>query len=529
MPDQMSEPLPTPRQSDPVPALDATGQTGTPSFLAGDPSTHDLKRRTAHGALISTAAQGANFILRTGSMIILERLLLPKDFGLVGMVTAGTGFLDLFRDVGLSMATVQRPSVTHGQTSTLFWINLAIGGLLAALCVAFAPLLVAFYGEPRLFWITVALGAGFLFNGASAQHRAMLQRGMRFGRIAIVDISALVLSIAAAVGGAAVGIGYWALVVMATGIPAASAVGTWLAYRWVPGLPQRQTGVRSMLWYGGKATLSNLSFYVAYNTDKVLLGRLFGADILGIYGRAYQLVNLPTQNLSSTIGGVAFPALARVQGDPVRLREYFLKGYAFYVSLVAPITVTCAMFSEDIIRVMLGPKWSEAAPIFRLLAPTILAFALLNPFGWLMLATDQAGRNLKIALLVVPVVILGYTIGLVRGPHGVAAGFSLAMVILIVPVVSWAKQGTLITWRGIIKAGGTPILSVAIGAGVVWLLARQLPHFEPALLRLTAETAVLFVTYLIVLLFVFGQLTVYTGLLRETGLWRGGKRQPKEA
>lgn len=498
-------------------------------IAAGDPSSHDLKRRTAHGALVSTVAQAANFILRTGSLVVLARLVLPKDFGLVGMVTAFTGFLDLFRDVGLSMATVQRATVTNDQTSTLFWINLAIGGLLAALCAAGAPIMVAFYAEPRLFWVTVALGAGFLFNGASAQHRAMLQRGMRFGRLAIVDISALVLAIAAAVAGAAIGMGYWALVIMATGCPAAGAAGAWLAYRWVPGLPRRQAGVRSMLWYGGKATLSNLSFYLVYNTDKVLIGRFFGAEVLGFYGRAYQLVNLPTQNLSSTIGGVAFPALSRVQGDPVRLRRYFLKGYAFYLSLVVPITVTCALFPKDIVSVLLGPRWGEIAPIFRLLAPTIIAFAVLHPFSWLMMATGQAGRNLKIAFLVAPTVILGYVIGIAYGPHGVAAGFSIAMILLIIPIVSWAKHGTLITWPDIIKAGGIPFLSAAVGTGVVWLLAGLFPRLEPALVRLTAETAVLSATYLVMLMLVFRQWAVFTGLLRETGFLRGKRTVPEEA
>src|SRR6185503_13170475 len=117
--------------------------------------------------------QATTFIVRMGSMMILARLLLKEDFGLVNMVTAFTGFLGLFRDAGLSMATVQRASITDAQTSTLFWINLAVGVLLAGLALVAAPILAAFYGEPRLFWITAALGSSFIFNGAAAQHRAL--------------------------------------------------------------------------------------------------------------------------------------------------------------------------------------------------------------------------------------------------------------------------------------------------------------------------------------------------------------------
>src|SRR6476659_7725748 len=135
---------------------------------------HDLKRKTARGALVATFGQSANFVLRTGSMIILARLLTPADFGLVGMATASTGFLALFQDAGLSMATIQRATITRAQTSTLFWINLAVGAMLAAICAGLAPFVATFYHEPRLFWITVVFGLCFILGGAAAQHRALL-------------------------------------------------------------------------------------------------------------------------------------------------------------------------------------------------------------------------------------------------------------------------------------------------------------------------------------------------------------------
>ena len=138
-------------------------------------------------------------------MMVLARLLIPKDFGLVGMVTAATGILGLLKDAGLSAASVQRASITRAQTSTLFWINLAVGGLLATFCVGLAPALAAFYGDRRLFWVTVVSGTGFILNGAAVQHQAMLQRAMRFGMIATINIISLILSIAIGVGMAMAG------------------------------------------------------------------------------------------------------------------------------------------------------------------------------------------------------------------------------------------------------------------------------------------------------------------------------------
>jgi PST family polysaccharide transporter len=276
--------------------------------------------------------------------------------------------------------------------------------------------------------------------------------------------------------------------------------------------------------FGGTITLNNVIGYLAYNTDKVLIGRFWGAEALGIYGRAYQLINLPTENLNSTIGLVAFPALSRVQNEPARLREYFLKGYSLFLSLVMPITMGCALFPEDIIRVFLGAKWHEAAALFRLMAPTILVFAMINPFYWLMVASGRAGRSLRIAILIAPVVVLSYLIGLKQGTHGVAAGFSIAMVLLVIPVIIWAKHGTLITARDAFKAVLTPLSSVMIGGVAAWAASGIVGRVQPTFVRLVVESIILFSVYFFTLLYVMKQHPVYVGLLRAMGLWPFGSR-----
>jgi PST family polysaccharide transporter len=487
----------------------------------------DLKGKTARGALVSGLGQGSTFLLRIVSMLALARLLVPADFGLVGMVTACTGFLSLFRDAGLSMATVQRASISREQTSSLFWVNLAVGGLLASLCVAMAPVIAAFYHEPRLFWVTVVIATSFIFNGASAQHRAVLQRDMRFVALAAIDFVSVFASVVVGVWMAATGLGYWALVAMTLCVPVVGFAGVWAAGGWVPGPPRRGAGVRSMLRYGGTVTLNSVIVYLAYNIDKVLLGRFWGAEVLGIYGRAYQLSNLPTENLNTTISMVAFPALSRLQNDPERLRNYFLKGYELFLSLVMPITMACALFAADVVRVFLGAKWGEAVPVFRLLAPTILTFALINPLSWLMFATGHAGRSLRIALLIAPVVVLGYVVGLPFGPSGVAAGFSIAMVLLAIPVIHLAMRGTRIGTLDALRVGMRPLLSILIAAGVAMASQSFIQTLDIPIIRLIAASSVMFGVYAVILLFVMGQKTVYFSLMREIGLLRFAGRTPR--
>ena len=131
--------------------------------------THDIKRLALRGGLAKLVSQAGSSALRLSFVVIAARLLEPEDFGLVAMVTAFTAILDLFATAGLSSAAVQRSVINNKQISTLFWINILFGITLCLLCLLIAPLIVTFYREPRLFWVTVAMGAAFLFNAAGVQ------------------------------------------------------------------------------------------------------------------------------------------------------------------------------------------------------------------------------------------------------------------------------------------------------------------------------------------------------------------------
>lgn len=462
-------------------------------------SGDDIAGKTARGALTSIAGQGVNFAVRFVSMVVLARLVTPEHFGLVGMVAAFTGLLSLFRDAGLSAATVQREKVSHELVSTLFWVNVGIGLALMLIAAAAAPALAAFYHEPRLIWITLALSTGFLFNGLLAQHRALLQRDMRFGTLAGVEAASAVGGAVIGIGMAMAGFGYWALVAIAVGPPAALALGMWCASGWMPGPPRRVDGLGSMIHYGGTITLNGLVVYVAYNADKVLVGRVFGAESLGTYGRAYQLISLPTENLHSTLGWVMFPALARVQSEPARLRSFFLKGYNLFLAIVVPVTLACALFAREIVHVFLGLQWDEAVPIFRYLAPTVLAFALINPMAHLMMATGYATRSLLIGLFITPVVIAGYTFGLSHGPVGVAIGFSAAMSVLIVPVAFWSVHGTAITMADLLRAALPSTCAALLGAAAAHAAGMAATELDD-LPRLVLLSAILFGVHFAVLL-----------------------------
>ena len=474
----------------------------------------DLKEKTIRGGLARVCAQGGNFLIRMGSVMVLSRMLGPTDFGLVGMVTAFTGILFLFRDFGLSTATVQREKVTDEQRSTLFWINVLVGAVLAVLTLVCAPVVVRIYHEPRLLQITMVLSLGFLFNALGVQHSALLQRELRFTALAVINITALVVSTLAAISIAKLGFAYWALVAMALTLPLATTVGVWIAAAWIPGKPRHTEEVLSMMRFGGTLTLNSMVTYVAYNLEKVLLGRFWGAAVIGLYGRAYQLINIPTDNLNQSVGEVAFSALSRLQNDRPRFRNYFLKGYSVVLAMSIPITIMCAFFADDIIHVLLGPKWNAVAPIFRLLAPTILVVAMINPLAWVMFALGMVQRSLKTALVLAPVVMLGYLAGLPYGPKGVALGYSTAMIFWAIPHSAWCVHGTGISLRDILVTMGRPLLSGLVGAAIAFIVHHACIPVMPPLPRVIIAGVVILVVYGAMLFYVVGQRELYMNVLQ---------------
>jgi PST family polysaccharide transporter len=474
----------------------------------------DLKKRTIRAGVAKMCTQAANFLMRLGSTMVLARLLDPKDYGLVAMVTAVTGVLSVLGDFGLSSASVQRATINREQISTLFWINLLLGGLLTIAVLSLGPALSAFYHEPRLVGITSVLAVGFLINGAGAQHSALLQRELRFTSLAFIHLSSLLVSIALAIGMAEAGYGYWALVVSSVSGPLISTLALWLVTKWVPSLPRRGTGIWSMMRFGGTMTLNGLIWTVANGFDKILLGRYWGPDATGIYYNASQLIRIPIDNLNSALGDVAFSALSRIQDDPERFKRYFLKGYTFIVALTLPITVVCAVFADDIIAILLGPKWTGAADIFRILSATILFFAILNPLGWLLNALGLVERGLKIAIVSAPLLIAGYMVGLPYGPKGVALAYSTVMTLGLFPLVIWAVHGTVIGVGDIVQTFSRPLISSVVAAAFAFGISALYGATLPALPRLIFELFAFGTTYVGVLLFVAGWKSFYLELFR---------------
>ncbi|MBA2665305.1 MAG: lipopolysaccharide biosynthesis protein [Bradymonadaceae bacterium] len=397
----------------------------------------DIGRRTVQGGAITAVAQVVKSLVEIGATIALARLLMPQDFGLVGMVVAVTGFLAMFKDLGLSMATIQRARIDHAQVSTLFWINLAFSVLIMVVTVALAPVIAWFFDEPRLIWITVGLAGAFVFSGLTVQHDALLRRQMRFGAIALVEVAALVLSLALAVWLAVDGWGYWALVarqVLAAGV---AALGVWLACSWRPGLWSRQADVRSMLGFGGNLTGFNFVNYFARNLDDILIGRFYGAAPLGLYQKAYEVLMIPLKQINNPVSSVAIPALSRLRDDAPRYRAAYLRILEKVLLLTMPLGAYLVMTADWLVLVVLGEQWIEAGRIFAVLGVLAFSQPLGNSAGWLFITQDRTREMLYWGLVGSALAALSFVAGLPWGALGVAAAYAISGLLVRTPILLW--------------------------------------------------------------------------------------------
>ena len=430
-------------------------------------------------------------------MAILARLLTPEDFGLVAMVVVVVTFISAFKDMGLSMATVQRPEVTHGQVSTLFWVNVGLSGAVVVITMALAPVLAWFYKEPRLEQITLVLALTVVFGGLTVQHQALLRRQMRFGALAVVEIVSMVSALTVAVVMASSGFGYWSIVVMPIVREATITAGVWTACQWRPGPPVRRSGVRLMLAFGGYLTAFNLVNYFARNLDKMLIGWQFGAIALGFYSKAYQLLLLPMQQINAPLTTVAVPALSRLQDQFERYRAYYIRGGLLTTTIGMPIVAFLLMDADLAVLTILGNQWGESVPIFRALGPAALIGTFNVATGWVYISTGRTKRMFKWGMFGAAIVVIAYLIGLRWGTLGVAWSFSVSVIVLRLPSFVYCFRGTHMRLIDPVRAIWRPSTAAIIAAAIFYGFQQAIPMSLPGLARLAIDLAVYMTFYII--------------------------------
>jgi PST family polysaccharide transporter len=386
---------------------------------------------------LAIATQGLKLIVQLTAMSLLARMLGPREFGLWSLVQPIVQFFLVFRDIGLTAATVNSDDITPEEVTSLFWLSVGAGCAIALLLFAAAPLAAAFYAEPRLTAVLWVMASTFVLNSISAQYTALFQRIFRFKALAAVEIGAHVLGTATGVFGALRGYGYWALIAIPVVTQLVQMIATIAISSWQPGRPRWEARTSSMARFGSAITGFNLLNYFARNADNLLIGKYWGMSVLGYYGRAYGLMMAPLYQVIYPLNQVVVPVLTRIRADVTAYTQTFARLLCLVTVVCCP-GVTCLLLARHgVVRLLLGPAWGEVVAIFLPLAWAALVQPVNNCAGWVMLSEGRSKDMFVWGLLGGVLTVMSIVGGLPWGARGVAIGYAVVQIAIVTPVLWW--------------------------------------------------------------------------------------------
>lgn len=403
---------------------------------------------------------------------VLAHLLVPRDFGLIAMIAVFTGFIFIFTDLGLSAAIVQRRDVGERHLCTALWLNagLGVGSMLAIMGIA--PALAAFYGQPRLVALTVALAPTSLIGSLAAVQTAILERQMDFKRLAIIESTAFVAGNVLAIAMAAAGYGVWSFVGLALLSSSIRAVLLWGFSGWRPRHGPDRQSLADLWGFGSRLTGFNTVNYLARNVDNLLIGRFVGTNQLAYYNQAYNFMLFPVGLVGSVATRVMFPALSRLQDDVEQVKRVYLRSLGLISLLTFPFVVGLFVVAQPLVLTLLGPRWRPAVPLVQILCIPSLVQSLVTTTGWIFTSQGRTDMMLRWGLFASSCVICSFFVGLPWGARGVAIAYAAASVIGTYP--SFAYPGRLIglSMMDVVRSVSGVIPAVAIMGGAAWAVER---------------------------------------------------------
>ncbi len=426
----------------------------------------------ANGLVWTLVSRGGSQIVQLIFSIMLARLLLPADFGTMGMLLVFSGFAQLFVDTGLTSALIHREKVEPIDLATVFWLQAAIGALLTGLLFVLAAPIATFFHNPQLQMLSRAMSCVFLLQVIGQVPGAMLRRELRFRYLSLVSVSSALVSGSLSIGLAALGYGPWAIlwqVLLSTAI--SSLLQAW-GYSWRPALTFSRQSARELGGYGGYLLGHSTLNYWLRNGDNLLIGRYLGAADLGLYTRAYSLMLLPLNNISATFGQVLFPSLARMQADPERFRSVYLRALRLIAFASFPIMAGLALLSRQAILILYGSRWIGVVPIFAVLACVGMLQSIVFPVGWVYTSLGRTKDQFILSVFLAAAFVPAMWLGIIYGIFGVTIGYAIWTLLSAVANIYFAGRLTGITLAHTVNLLWKIIAATAIMAVAVFMVNR---------------------------------------------------------
>jgi O-antigen/teichoic acid export membrane protein len=412
-----------------------------------------LKQQTIQGVRWSTISSVSVSVLQFLQLIILARLLDSTDFGLISMIMVVIGFAQAFSDMGISNAIIHRQINTRKQLSSLYWMNIFVGFIIAILIVCVSPFITEFYNEPPLKNLLLWASLIFLITPIGQQFQTLLQKDLNFKAIAKVEIFSMIIGFFVSLLAAYLNSGAFSIILgqlVTTTIKALLfAVIGWRLWR--PLLYFRINQIRDYISFGLYQMGERSVNYFSANVDYILVGKYLGPEILGIYTIAYQLVVIPLTKINPILTRVAFPVFAKLQNNDDLLREGYLKLIKLVAIIVFPILLGLAAVSKYVVNIFFGEGWYQAVDLIQILAILGILKALGNPSGSILLAKGRADIGFNWNLFVAITNTISFFFLVKQGIYALAWGYVILAFLYSIGLQTILNKIICLKWKECIK------------------------------------------------------------------------------
>ena len=437
-------------------------------------------------------------------LLVLARLLVPEDFGLVALASIFIAFAEIFLDQGFSAAIVQYPEIERAHLDTAFWTGMLISSLLMVCTVAASEPIAALFNEPQLAPIVSWLSLSFPISALSSVQQSILKRQLSFKSLAVRSFVATLVGGVVAISMAFLGFGVWSLVAKLLVSSLVGVVVLWRVSNWRPGFSYSKKHFKDLFTFGINIVGSNLVDFFSRRSDDFLIGYFLGTTALGYYTLAYNILLMMTDLITSVPTSVAFPAFSRLQGEPERMRSSFYEFTRLMNIIAFPAFLGMAVVASEVVLALYGPDWSPSIPVIQILMFIGILHSAFYFYGNVLKAAGKPFWRFRILLLTAIINVIGFALAirLGWGIVGVAAAY-LIVSFLIFPLYFLTIRSLIqIEFRAYLRQCTAPLIGslimIIIVFGLKYILIDELVYS----FQLFIYVLVGGLTYLLVLHFI---------------------------
>lgn len=454
------------------------------------------KEKAVSGVFWMSIMSGVNIIIKLLITIVLSRLLIPSEFGIVASIQIVISFADIFWMMGVGPAIIQKKNLSSYDIATGNILNIIFGLAVYLIIISFSNPIANFVGIENVVMLRIVASV-FIIHSISGVSESLLQREMRFKEISLISVISLFIYGFVVIILAILGYGPWALIIAQITQVLTKTVLSIIKRPINFSIKLNKNSARELMYFGSGHTLSKLINNFALQGDYFVVSRALGSSNLGFYNRAYQLLLVPTNLIGTVIDKVLFPLVSRYQTQTEKVKYLFLNITALISILSFPITIISLTMSEELIRVVLGSGWDNTVLPFKFLIISLFFRMAYKICDSLVKSFGAVYKRIWIQLVYASCVIIGALIGKEWGINGVAISTSIAIFINYIIMLILVKKLVKLEIRELLSYLSPVMFSSLIIGVISYLFSLFIADFSNSLVRIISMTLAVGFLYII--------------------------------